>query len=474
MNATALPVRPAPRPGEPLSSYAVRLADANGLARSRVLPAWRQDIDVPKGELSIVSALAALNPADSTRLTMDRYPLAVRGHGPQRRHGWRLHHSVAWVCPSCTVRTGHRDLLWQTALVPVCQRCSCYLIRAGGPHVAVPAHPRALEAVQVLVDLAEASVEETAARRVLYRRRRRCQQLAATIDGDSWDLGRELPPVDLGAARRWGAYPCPDPATVAALLILTGPCRLRQSKPAHLRRHQSATFTGADRDRLDWFRTRLRHSVTRHSLHPDHVPALLPPPKRATGSSRRPGQWLSMTRAAVALHMLTSQVIEAPATFDAASTALGVTGIPSSLLIEGIWTGQGLREQDAQLFDDALEVLVAEGLVDYQRRRDTLRPVRRLPTGTIRHLQTSITARTGFQELALAWIWLRCTHGPMRSSPWPQIPDREVYAFDASLDAETRLLLHDAGHQLLDGPDLTTALLTGAEVAPATTGRSTG
>jgi hypothetical protein len=35
----ALPVRPVPATGEPLTSYAARLADANGLTRSRVLPA---------------------------------------------------------------------------------------------------------------------------------------------------------------------------------------------------------------------------------------------------------------------------------------------------------------------------------------------------------------------------------------------------------------------------------------------------
>jgi hypothetical protein len=47
---TVLPVRPTPRPSEPLSSYAARLADANGVTRSRVLLPWRHDIDIPERE----------------------------------------------------------------------------------------------------------------------------------------------------------------------------------------------------------------------------------------------------------------------------------------------------------------------------------------------------------------------------------------------------------------------------------------
>lgn len=454
MRVAPLPVRPVPRPGEPLSSYAVRLADANGLARGRILPAWRQDIDVPPTELSTVGSLAALDPAVVTRLTMDRYPLAIRGHGPQRRHGWRLHHSVDWVCPSCTSTTGHRDLLWQTALVPVCLRCSCYLTPPGSPHVAVPAHPRVLEVVQTLPGLAEASIEDRGARQVLYRRRRRCQQLAATIDPDFQDLGGDLPPVDLAAARRWSAYPCPDPATVAALLVLAGPRRTRQrSKPAHLRCGQSTVFTDADHDRLDWFLSRLRHHVHQDGLHPDHVPSMLPPPPQGDGE-RKPGAWLSLTRAATVIHLLIADATGHTETPGEAMLALGVPDIPSSVLIDGVHTGQGLREQDALLLTGALELLLADGLIDYQRRRDTLRVLHRLPEAATRHLPSTTTGRDGFGQLALAWIWTRFTHGSMRSSPWSTIPDRDVAAFDRGLDPETRLVLHEAGQQLLADTDL--------------------
>ena len=168
---TVLPVRPAPRPSEPLSSYAARLADANGIHRGRVLPRYRHDVDIPVRELDTVAALAGLDDAAAQQLTMNRYPLAIRGHGIQRRHGWRLHFEVVWFCPACTLTTGHTDLLWQTALMPVCLRCRCYLVHAGDAHTVTPAHPRVLDLAEILRDLAEGAIEQPRARDILFRLR---------------------------------------------------------------------------------------------------------------------------------------------------------------------------------------------------------------------------------------------------------------------------------------------------------------
>ncbi len=458
---TVLPVRPAPRPSEPLSSYAARLADANGLTRSRVLVPWRHDIDIPRRELDAVASLAGLDNDVAQRLTMNRYPLAIRGHGQQRRHGWRLHHSVVWICPACTVATGHTDLLWQTALMPVCLRCRCYLVHAGVAHTVRSAHPRVLELVEILSDLAEAAIDQPRARAILYRLRRRCQAVATTLDRDDTATGPDLPAVDVVAARTWGSYPSPDPGTVAALLVLCGRrlVRDRRQYPAHSRRHQSGEFTPADHARLHWFLTRLRHHVAREGLHPRHIPALLPLPTDEDAPTRRPGQWLSLTRAATALHMLITQALDGEPTPDAATAALGVTGIPISLLIDGIRTGAGLRDEDADLLGRALDAMLASGLVDYQRRRDTLRNVTRLPASTTRRLPPS-SPHVDAHAVALGWIWTRFTHGPMRSSPWTHIPDRDIHAFDTRIDPETRLLLHETGQQLLADADLSTISAT--------------
>jgi hypothetical protein len=236
-------------------------------------------------------ALGGLDEDAARRLTMNRYPLAIRGHGIQRRHGWRhaLRRHVA--LPACTPTTGRTDLLWQTALMPVCLRCRCYLVRAGAAHTVTPAHPRVLELAEILRDLAEASIDQPRARGILYRLRRRCQHAANNLDPAHIEASQDLPPVDITAARKWGAYPSPHPGTVAALLVMCGRrlVRDRPQRAAHARAHQAAQFTPDDRTRLDWFLTRLRHHVTKDGLHPSHIPALLPLPPVTTLRPDDPG-----------------------------------------------------------------------------------------------------------------------------------------------------------------------------------------
>jgi hypothetical protein len=159
--------------------------------------------------------------------------------------------------------------------------------------------------------------------------------------------------------------------------------------------------------------------------------------------------------------MLITRALGGDPTPQEATAALGVSGIPTSLLIDGIHAGGGLREQDADLLGRAVDALLAGGLIDYQRRRDTLRAVRRLPTSTTRQLPPG-TGRVDSEVLALGWIWTRFTHGPMRSSPWPDIPDRDIHAFNTRIDPETRLLLHEAGQLLLADTDLLTIPTTDA------------
>ncbi|HQD69573.1 MAG TPA: TniQ family protein [Ornithinibacter sp.] len=458
MSARPLPVRPEPRPGEPLTSYAVRLADANGLQHSRVLPKHRHDIDVPATELTTVGTLAGLDPAATSRLTMNRYPLIVRGHGPQRRHGWRLHHSVTWICPSCTPTTGRRDLLWQTALMPVCLRCGCYLVRAGTSDAVLPASTRVLELAGTLAELADDAIDNPSARSVLYRLRRRCQARAATITGDASARGVTLPPIHVPAARSWGAYPSPDPTTVAALVLLTGPRTRSHTKDQAARPHPGGKFTGTDHERLEWMLTRIRHHVHHDRLRPEHVPSMLPPPMHAPAPG--PGAWLSRTRAATALYLLIAHASGSCVTPEAAMAALGVAGIPTCSLIDAVHTAHGLRERDADVLNAALDQLIAEGLVDYQRRRDTLRAVSRLPTLARRLLANPLVRDSTGESLALGWIWTRFTRGPMRASRWPATPDRDIAAFDTRLDPESKLVLAETAQQLLADADAVHATQT--------------
>lgn len=223
MTAALLPVRPQPHPGEPLTSYAGRLADANGLNRSAVFASHRRDVGVPGEELAAVASLAGLDPATARELTMDRYPPSVRGSGATHRGGWRLHFSVVWACPVCTSSTGHTELLWQTALSPVCRACRVYLVPTSRPGPPVLAADPVLRIVETLVNLAQAAISSHAARARLGRFRRLCASIAQTID-ESWPSRPvELPTVDQAAARQWGAFPCAEPGTVAVLLAAAAP-----------------------------------------------------------------------------------------------------------------------------------------------------------------------------------------------------------------------------------------------------------
>lgn len=477
-----LPVRPAPAPGEPLAAYITRLADANRISRARIT---RQEANIvmPREGLHRIAALAGLDPPQLRQLTLDRYPPTVRGTGPTRRHGWRLPPTTAWTCPGCTRTTGHMELLWQSALMPVCRRCGTYLSTDPSDPTPAPAPVEVLDLTAGLAALAETSIDAPSARRRLARYRRVCAALASDID-EQWPPRPDtLSPVDPSAARQWGAYPSPDPATVATILVTAigmtwgrdGRLRVKithrrtdrltqpdtRSRRSGCAPSPAVPFSVEDRRRLDWFLTRLRHHATVDGLRPGHVPATLP---RAGDQERPPGPgaWLSRARAATALHLLIAQASGLDSTPETSLAALGLAGIPSCLLIDGVHEGLGLRDADAQTLTGGLDLLLAGGLVDYQRRRGTLRPITHLPARARRRLRI----RDGYQytadQLALGWLWTRFTHGPMRSSRWPDLPDRDIHAFDTALEPETRLLLHETGARLLADADLLSAPLTAA------------
>lgn len=503
MTPAAWPVRPEPLPGEPLTAYAVRLADANGLPRAMAIDRHRRDIDVPADELTTVAALAGLDVGVAARLTMDRFPPTVRGRGPTHRGGWRLHFSAEWVCPRCTAQTGRRELLWQTALSPVCRGCRLLLVPAASLADPVTVSPRLVDLVDELTSLAEASVSHQSARLRLGSFRRVCAVVAQTID-DQWpDRPGGLPELNLDAARRWGVFPSPDPGTVAVILSAAAPAlhsgHLRDQllREGAQRRRRGHTLTvppqhvpnagrylpqrtpsapksepilaGFNRDdarRLQWLITQLTHQVKRHGIHPDHIPALLPAP--GEDGLPDPAGWRTRWHSGIALHMLLTHVHDGPTSSARACHAFGTADQDTSLLLDGIRLGRGIHDLDAARLTDAVDVLVDGGLVDYQRRRDTLRPITRLPRLPLAAGRLpDIDGHPG-SALALIWIWTRFTHGPAFTSPRPFIADRHVRAFDAAIDPETRLVLAETGQQLLADADVITIPTTQATWAAIT------
>lgn len=485
-----LPVRPTPAAGEALTGYAARLAEANGMSPRRILPSHRHDVGIPQEELATVATLAGLEEATARQLTMDRYPPTVRGRGRTHRGGWRLHSSVEWACLRCTPLTGHRELLWQTALSPVCRHCHLLLVPAKEQTCEpVAADDRQQRLVEELAALAELSIAHQSARLKLGAFRRLCAHIAQTID-ETWPARpADLHPLNIDAARTWGAFPSPDPATVMVILTAAYPAlhsrytrerlvreghRRRRSRTlAQLPRHVPsagrylpkrapaprppailAGFNAADARRLDWLTARLTHHVRRHGIQPDHVPALLP--AHGDDGLPDPAQWRTRWHAAIALHMLLTAAHDGPTSSARACHAFGTTDTDTSLLLDGLRLGRGVHEPDAGLITDAVETLISVGLVDYQRRRDTLRAVTRLSRLDVAGRRLPEIQGHPGHVLALAWIWTRLTHGPTFTSPRPFIADRHVRAFDASIDPETRLVLAEMGQQLLADVDLTT------------------
>lgn len=125
----ALPVRLNVIAGESLSGYATRLAEANGLAPNALIPRDFSDATAPQPMIERIATAADITLEQATLMTLTAWPSTVRGMGRQQRHGWRLHQSVTWICPSCTGPTGYRALLWRLALAPVCLRCGLCLVQ---------------------------------------------------------------------------------------------------------------------------------------------------------------------------------------------------------------------------------------------------------------------------------------------------------------------------------------------------------
>lgn len=166
--------------------------------------------------------------------------------------------------------------------------------------------------------------------------------------------------------------------------------------------------------------------------------------------------------------MLLTHVHDGPTSSSRACHAFGATDTDTSLLLDGIRLGRGIHDLDAARLTDAVDVLLDGGLVDYQRRRDTLRPLTRLPRLPLAADRLpDIDGHPG-RELALSWIWTRFTHGPAFTSPRPFIADRHVRAFEAAIDPETRLVLAETGQQLLADADVITIPTTQATWAAIT------
>lgn len=502
-----LPVRPAIWDGEALSGYAVRLADANGLHSRSLVPPGYADATAPPGMVARLAAAAGATPEQIHAMTLAPMPPSVRGRGQLQRHGWRLHQDVSWVCPVCTHATGYRALLWRLGTLPVCTRCEVLLVQAHDILKARPAPTHLLELTAQLTELVHAATARNpGARTKLSSYRKVCAAVALTLDHQWPPRPAGLPRADLSAARTWGPHPCPDPTTTATVLLAAQPAlgstrtreRFTTQVLARLERVRSTPAPGSarnpvrlprtprpenrppllpgfdnrDQGRLAQLMKDLRAMVSATGLQPRHVPGflLLPGDDPIPPGAARRDRWLG----AIGLHMLISR---AHGEIGAASTAcrdLGTSDTETNPFLDGLRLHRGIHPEHDQLLRAGARTLLAEGLVDYRRRRQGLRHARRLPSLALATGRLPDIGHVPGHRLALGWMWVHLTRGPMWTSPFPSIYTSTVMNFDAAIDPETRLHLHDAGLALIDGPDFTPALLLGGEARAAARGRRTG
>jgi len=483
--ADLLPVRPHLAEGEALHSYATRLAHANGLAPTELL-ARPRNVGLTAARLRVLSAASGLPVAQLREATLDRYPAVIRGTAGTHRGGWRLH-QTEWNCPRCTPITGILRRDWALALHPVCRGCGVLLTQrtdlASGTTPAVRAADRKLlDVVDALVVLTEATRTDRQASAAMRRLSRLCVLIAQTID-ERWPHRPAIaPPVNISAAQAWGCYPAEDPATVAAILLAASPAltspaterelirdgytRLRHTtsaspRPApHYRPKRSIRtrapaappgFTTADRERLVWVRAQLRRLITTPGLRARHIPALACLP----GEDPLPdsGLWTARANAATALYMLVSGLTGGFVAASTACHAFGTAHTETSRLVSGAALGRGITAPHARLLLGTAEGLIDDGLIDYQRRRDLLRDVRTLAWRPHRSLALPAVEGTPGPELALGWMWMVLTRGPLYTSNTPTLSVDRVLRFGAQLDPETQLVLYEHGIGLLTDPD---------------------
>ena len=484
-----LPIRFPPADGEAVTSWAGRLAAANGLTPSTL---WTRPLASRPTlrEVTHLAVAAGTTTEAVWQTTPVHYPTAVTGTKAKHSGGWLLN-TPPWVCPTCTRITGITRRDWALAFHPVCVDCRVLLTREL-EDMPTAAPDALLTLVADLTDQAEAARTHVSARARLRRLRRLVTLVSQTID-DQWPA----PTSDDAAAVRaaavitpWGGRPDPRPNAVAAVLlavqhtwrsptreaalIAEGWERLRSRQlevthgaPSHFPKHPAALtssatpanptterwrpdgFTREAADRLAWVRRKLGHLSRARGLAARHVPALLFLP----GEDPLPAGtvWRYRAEAAIALHMLldahpSGRVGSAAS----ASHAFGTARTESSHLVDGVTFDAGLTEEDAALLLTAAEHLIAEQLVDYQHRRDVLRPHDPSLNALLRRLPALPAAPDWSRaDLAYGWIWVHHTRGPMYTSTLTDLPTSTVLTFGRLLDPEVRLALTDHAHALL-------------------------
>lgn len=492
MSAPRLPARVPAATGEALHSYVARAAAAND---APVTHLWARP---PVGHGAKPPAPAVLDrlarllgdpPAQLLEMTVHRYRPNVTG-GKRRDHGWRVDQHN-WACPRCSRVTGVIQRNWALALRPACLVCRVLLTPAGVATAdLVHVDDSFLLQQRTLENFLERSLHESRYSSYLRRLRHHVLLIARTADADwprpfsEWerDLRQHAAPE---AMRGWTTHPPSSPAVAAALVLpcaramatgtereLTREAWARLAQPGttatarellrasiHLpagAASESLFAAGQPRSggRPDWGSLARLHqrmsTLKRQGLRARHVPALCRDdalPLLPSGHELPARHFRAVALVALLLPRSSYSI----SSLRTAWRYLHLPTIAGSTTLRLMKDCDALSPADADILLAFAEGLLSDGLLDYRERRERLRHVTRVSAAVVGQLPVQAADHPHARTLAAAWLWVHHTSGSTLGFPGTGISHEALLAFDATLNPEGRLVLHEHGEQLVTG-----------------------
>lgn len=490
MNEHRLPARVVPGPGEALPSYLARAAAANDLPAKHLWSGVGHGAKPPTlSELRRLSTLLGHPQSELLDMTVHRYRFKVTG-GKRRDHGWRVDQHQ-WICPRCTPANGFVDRDWALALRPACLRCRVLLVPdKDAAREPVPVDGELLIQQRRLDRILQRSVQDGHSSSYLSGLRHLVLLTARTADQEwprpSSDWERDLRrAAGTEPMRAWTTHAPQSPIVAAAVLI---PCAramhngtrndlIRQAWARLAQPGTAATAkellsasvylpVGATSERLflagrpraggrasgEVLRLLLHDlaALTRQGLAARHVPALcldhdtpfLPPAHEIPARHYR----------AVALvAMLLAKSSDQRARIRTSWHHLHLPMIGGSTTLHHLQDGDALTPADADILLDFAEALAREGLIDYQERRERFRHITQVSSSVVDQLPAEAASHPHRRTAAAAWLWVHFARGSSLGFRGAGVTHEDLVRFDAALNPEGRLHLHEHGQLLLDG-----------------------
>lgn len=439
-----LPAKVAPATGEAFDSWLERTARYNGLSAGSLWAQIRQ-LDARQFE-----ELTGIPPGDGQVPSVHSFPINT-GRSP--RETWRVL-GAQWRCPTCGTAGKPRLVAWQLSFHPVCHQCRCYLTERP-PLTATPAHPDMLDHTQHLLHYATFSPYRLESLRKLVA------ILVETIHagGPAPILTIPVPAFPVERLKQLRHRAGSDPLAMANLLSmtadesahdelirqgwrhvprdqLTGRDHMPDWLPAHPRPTLGRRWYDATIRMFDKFHNEVRRFCSTHGIEGRHLPNTLFLPDEFPLPPE--SQWPTRESAARILRFLITN--EVPPHADLPEPHQG--HLNAAVM--------GLGVQDRALIRRSLNHLVADGLIDYQRRRDTFHSPRLPSLLRSRLALSTASSDPGWPAVRLAqeWLWVHFTREPIgRETP-------TVMAWGRQADPELLLALHDHGETLLTRAEL--------------------